>query len=96
LADRQARIHWDRQLKLLAHQANPLLGEALKDLTYYWMVRQGEYAMDVMFRSRQDLAAIYPPLVRHAIEHFHSEDVLRFWGVKQPRPYQGGREWRAT
>jgi hypothetical protein len=91
LADRQARIHWDRQLKSLAHQANPLLGEALKDLSYYWMVRQGEYAIDIMFRSRQDLAAIYPQLVRHAIEHFHSEDVLRFLGVKQPRQYQGAR-----
>jgi len=91
LSDRQARIHWSRKLKSLAEQANPLLSEVLKDLSYYWTVRQGEYAIDVMFRSRQDLAAIYPQLTRHAIEHFHSEDVLRFLGVKQPRQYQGQR-----
>ena len=91
LADRQARIHWERKLQSLARRANPLLGDVLKDLSYYWTVRQGEYAVDVMFRSRQDLAAVYPQLTRHAIEHFHSEDVLRFLGVKQPRQYQGDR-----
>jgi len=43
-------------------------------------VRQGEYATDVMFRSREDLAAVYPSLCRHAMEQFSSPQVLRFLG----------------
>jgi len=33
-----------------------------------------------MFRSREDLAAVYPSLCRHAMEQFSSPQVLRFLG----------------
>jgi hypothetical protein len=78
-------------MNALARQVNPLLRDVLRGLSYYWTVRQAEYATDVMFRSREDLAAIYPQLTRHAIEHFHSPDVLRFLGVSCPGNYQGRR-----
>jgi len=47
---------------------------------YYWTVRQAEFATDVMFRDAKSLDSVYPTLVRHAIEHFRSEHVLRFLG----------------
>jgi len=46
--------------------------------SYYWSVRQGEYATDVMFRSAAKLAEIYPLLLRHAMFEFGSEEVMRF------------------
>lgn len=91
LADGQVRIHWERKLKGLARQANPLLQDVLQGLSYFWSVRQGEYATDVMFRNREDLAAVYPLLARYAIEHFHSADVLRFLGAAQPNNMKGRR-----
>lgn len=47
-----------------------------------WTVRESEYATDVLFRNRESLGAIYPALLRHAMEQFHTEDVLRFLGRK--------------
>jgi hypothetical protein len=36
----------------------------------------------VIFRDPRALGAIYPALVRHAMEHFKSPDVMRFLGQK--------------
>ena len=58
-------------------------GAALAGLEgYYWTVYQSEYATDVMFHAAADLAGVYGNLCRHAIECFHSPDVLRFLGHK--------------
>jgi len=71
---------WCGFLDALAKRVNPWLDRrAGLDLrSYYWTVRQGEYATDVMFKDDQALAEIYPSLVSHAIEQFSSRDVLRF------------------
>jgi hypothetical protein len=53
---------------------------------YYWSLKESEYASDVLFRSPAELAAVYPRLCRHGIEHFGSSDVLRFLGRRQPKP----------
>ncbi len=73
---------WERFLTMLARRVNPLLApEAGLELRgYYWTFRQSEYATDVMFRDAAALKAIYPRLVSHAMDHFHSRDVLRFLG----------------
>jgi hypothetical protein len=47
---------------------------------YYWTSRQAEFATDVMFRDAESLDRIYPTLLRHAMEHFRSPQVLRFLG----------------
>lgn len=52
---------------------------------YYWTVRQAEFATDVMFRDAESLDGLYPRLVRHAMEQFRSEDVLRFLGRRCQR-----------
>lgn len=73
---------WDHFLNALARRVNPLLApEAGLDLRgYYWTIRQSEYATDVMFRSDEDLKALYPALIDHALHHFGCRDVLRFLG----------------
>jgi hypothetical protein len=47
---------------------------------YYWTTRQAEFATDVMFRDAKTLDGVYPTLVRHALDHFGSRQVLRFLG----------------
>jgi len=75
---------WERFLNALARRVNPLLeaDSGLELHGYYWTIRQSEVATDVMFRDAKALEAIYPLLVRHAIEEFRCKDVLRFLGRK--------------
>jgi hypothetical protein len=65
-----------------AQAVNPWLAAGARPRlrSYYWTVRQGEYASDVMFRSPEALAEVYPALCRHALEQFSSPPVLRFLG----------------
>lgn len=74
--------HWAGWLQRWARRVMPWLSSAdgSKLYGYYWTVRQAEFATDVMFRNAKSLDRIYPTLVRHAIEHFRSEQVLRFLG----------------
>src|SRR5262249_6236239 len=69
-----------------------IVGEAR--VGYYWSAAESEWASDVMFRSRADLQAVYPPLVRFAFTTFGAADVLRFFG--QPVPVSGKvpHQWR--
>ena len=56
----------------------------------YWTCEQSEWANDVLFRSREDLAAWYPRWIRHALQTLQCQDVLRFLG--KARPPQGPDE----
>jgi hypothetical protein len=81
---------WERWLRGLAERVNPWVGgTASLFRAYYWSVRESEYATDVMFRDAAAIETLYPSLVRHGIETFRSEDVLRFLGH---RPIGFGRE----
>jgi hypothetical protein len=73
---------WAGWLERWARRAMPWLASAdgSKLRGYYWTVRQAEFATDVMFQDTESLDRVYPTLVRHAIEHFRSEHVLRFLG----------------
>jgi len=85
MLDRLGTLNWRQTLDKLVRPLNPLLrrGGLLADVFgYYWTMRQHEYATDVMFKDAASLQAIYPNLYRHAIEKFHSPDVLRFLGKK--------------
>jgi len=77
----QVHANWPVLLEELARRSNPLEETLLPwRVPYYWAVQQSEWAADVLFQSREHLQKIYPLLVRHAMEHFHSRDVLRFLG----------------
>lgn len=82
LADTTVNRHWPKILNSFAKRFNPLLAESTGlDLRgYYWTIRQAEYATDIIFKNPALLKELYPKLVHHAIEHFSSEDVLRFLG----------------
>ena len=86
LMARQSRTNWPRLLDRLLRRVHPahktLFGA--EELSYYWSADETEWASDVMFRSPQALAALYPRLTRHAMSHFGSPEVLRFLG-KRPR-----------
>jgi len=104
LADQQARAPLVRALGKLLAQCHPLAGELCRPLglSYYWSVDQSEYATDVMFKSSAALAAIYPSLVQHGIQHCGSAEVLRFLGRVVPahgrvhRLYKGEVETSLT
>jgi hypothetical protein len=83
-SDQLVERKWKPFLDALARRVNPWLNRkgAMVLRPYYWTIRQGEYATDILFRDAQVLADIYPTLLDHAIKHFHSEDVLRFLGRK--------------
>jgi len=84
---------WVRILDRFARKVNPLLyrrNQLNLDLrNYYWTVRQSEHAMDLMFKDRPSLQAVYPLLVRHAISDFGSEDVMRFLGRRTNSRFNG-------
>lgn len=84
LSDQLVTRKWKPFLDALARRVNPWLERKseIRLHSYYWTIRQGEYATDILFRDSQALADIYPALVAHAINHFHTEDVLRFLGRK--------------
>ena len=97
LADAQARAPLVSALDKLLRACHPLAPELCRPLglSYYWSIDQSEFATDLMFKSPAALAAIYPQLVQHGIQHCGSPEVLRFLGRTVPvhgrvhRSYQG-------
>lgn len=88
-ADRQVQIPWHRRLKRFALQVNPLLGDLLKGMDYYWVTDQAEYATDVMFENPASLKPFYEQWLKHATLYFSAEDVLTFLGRKLHANFQG-------
>ena len=90
LMDRLVNLPWAQILNRWAQAVNPWLARARPRLrSYYWTVRQGEYASDVMFRRPEALAGVYPALCRHAMEQFSSPQVLRFLGRRTNTLFNG-------
>lgn len=90
LAD-QLTTEWPTALTEIARWLNPLHPEIFErvPMDYYWSAYQTEWATDVMFRDPASLATLYPALVRHAVQHFKSPDVMRFLGRKAHGNYTG-------
>ncbi len=82
LADEQMRFDWTKALGALAAEVNPSLASIVGGyrISYYWSLDQSEWATDVMFKTRQELDALYPALLRHGMESFASREVMRFLG----------------
>ena len=55
----------------------------------HWSLMQVEYATDIVFRKRQDLAPLYDGLVRTAIHAVKAKNVATFLGRKLTGNYQG-------
>ena len=84
LSDQQTETDWTQLLQGLLAQGHPLAAEIGAPIgqSYYWTLKESEYATDVLFHSPTELAALYPRLLHHALEHFGSQDVLRFLGSR--------------
>ena len=91
LLDRLTSRNWESYLRKLAHLVNPWIhpDEGLDLHGYYWSVRQGEFATDVMFHEKSSLERIYPALVKHAMHNFSSKDVMRFLGRRTNSRFNG-------
>jgi hypothetical protein len=84
LMDEQLTTDWPAVLTTIARRLNPLhVGIfAPWSMDYYWSAYQTEWATDVAFRDPKALGRVFPALVRHAMLHFQSADVMRFLGKK--------------
>lgn len=87
----QLTTDWPRALNAIARSLNPLHQTIFRPspMDYYWSAYQTEWATDVMFKDPRTLAGIYPSLVRHAMHHFKSPDVMRFLGRKAHGNFTG-------
>lgn len=56
---------------------------------YHWSLMQIEYATDIVFKSREDLAPLYDLLVRTAVHAVRAEHVATFLGKKLDPRYAG-------
>lgn len=86
----QLRSNWPALLDRLVPLFNPAEAEIFGKypVPYYWSVEESEWASDVLFRSADDLAALYPRLIRWGVEQAGSREVMRFLG--RPVPACGG------
>ena len=91
LMDKQLAVDWPRALTAIARTLNPRHRQIFKPWPqeYYWSAYQTEWATDLLFQTPQALAGIYPALVRHAMTHFASPDVMRFLGRKAHGNFTG-------
>ena len=91
LMDRLVTLPWAKLLNRWAQAVNPWLAAGARPRLrgYYWTVGEGEYATDVMFRTPEVLAEVYPALCRHALEQFSSPQVLRFLGRRTNTLFNG-------
>jgi len=91
LMNDQLRTDWPRALNRIARSVNPLHTKIFRHspADYYWSAYQTEWATDVVFRSPAVLADLYPQLIRFAMLHFHSPDVMRFLAQKAPGNFTG-------
>ena len=82
LLDEQLRTSWPATLDALRQRIHPLHEDIFRaaPMNYWWVAYQTEWATDLLFPNAAVLAALYPALVRHAVDHFKSPDVLRFLG----------------
>lgn len=85
LLDEQLRTAWPTTLDALRQRIHPLHEDIFRasPMNYWWVAYQTEWATDLLFAAPAALGTLYPALVRHALDHFKSPDVLRFLGRTQ-------------
>lgn len=83
------KLHQD--LKNLATLYCPVLNHFTDTYPepYHWSIMQAEYATDIIFKSKEDLASLYEPLVRTAIHAVKADNVATFLGRKLSDNFEG-------
>ena len=92
LMDQMHKIDWPKALDRIRRTAHPAHESMFGGLgyKYYWSAFQTEWASDILFDSTRELQAIYPSLVRGAIQGFDCREVMRFLGRKQLNRFPQG------
>ncbi len=54
-----------------------------------WVTTQAEYATDLVCKSGQDLAEVFPRLLAHSTLGFSARDALSFLGRKWHGEFEG-------
>lgn len=81
LLDEQVRMDWAAELTRLLTASHPQWTTwPGMDRPYYWSAQETEWATDVMFRSRAELARRMPGWVRHSLIGLGSTQAMRFLG----------------
>ncbi len=83
LLDQQLKTNWKARLRRLLQRSHPQYSRILNlhsDVDYYWTASESEWASDVMFRSPQRLADLYPQLIDYGMRHMSSREVMRYLG----------------
>lgn len=83
-------LHPDLLRQQLEHYTRRLCPAAAEFPSgYHWSLMQIEYATDLVFRRREDLAELYDHLVRTAVHAVRVEQVATFLGKKLDPRYLG-------
>jgi hypothetical protein len=90
LLDEQLRTAWPATLDALMRKIHPLHDDIFRTspMNYWWTAYQTEWATDLLFKDAHSLAEIYPALIRHAVDHFKSPDVMRFLGKTERQSWR--------
>ena len=82
LLDDQLRTAWADSLDPIARRLNPEHDEIFRKYpaSYYWTTYQSEWAIDVVFRHKEELSRLYPRLIHHGMMSFSCADVIRYLG----------------
>jgi len=90
IADQFSKLDWVKILDRFVKRVNPLLKQPwLGQRSYYWVIDQAEFSTDLLFRSKAELAKIYPQLLEHALLNLSAEDVLKFLGRRLHPRFEG-------
>jgi hypothetical protein len=89
LLDEQVKFDWPSELTRLLTSSHAGWSQwPGMDRVPYWSADQTEWATDVMFRSRRELARLMPHWIEHALVGLGCRDAMRFLG--RPVPRSGG------
>src|SRR3989475_11650044 len=74
LMDQQLKVQWPTLLDDIARTLNPIHAEIFEARAkhHYWSTYQSEWAIDLSFRTPEQLRRLYPRLLQHAITTFGS------------------------
>lgn len=91
IMDGMVTLPWRSTLDGFVSTVSPVLDLVAEQAlgSYRWSLHQCEFATDVMFKSPEALAALYPSLARYAITDLGSKDTMRFLGKPLATTYRG-------
>lgn len=91
IMDRMVDLPWRAVLDRYVSTVSPVLDEIAEHAggSYRWSLHQCEFATDVMFKSADALASLYPSLAKFAITELGSRDTMRYLGKPLVATYRG-------